>query len=164
MWSNVITAMRYGALIIRAVIDIALRCESFKNSSMVRKSTIRVVCRFVTFMSSLRLPHELNNLVLYNKKILYNLLFESHGKHLKTLGKDPKRLHGEMGMLSILHTWGQNLSPHNHVHCIVPGGALRSTGGNGQLLKLSLSRRGIKKNYFVVSLSVNYGYCISKKR
>jgi hypothetical protein len=47
---------------------------------------------------------------------------------LKTLGEDPKRLNGEMGMLSILHTWGQNVLQHNHVHCIVPGGALQSNG------------------------------------
>jgi hypothetical protein len=74
------------------------------------------------------LPHELNNLVLYNKRLLYNVLFESAWETLKTLGKDPKRLQGEMGMLSILHTWGQNLSQHNHVHCIVPGGALKFNG------------------------------------
>lgn len=70
------------------------------------------------------LPHELNHLVMYNKKALYGLLFESAWKTVKTLGKDPKRLNGLMGMMSILHSWGQNLSQHNHVHCIVPGGAL----------------------------------------
>jgi hypothetical protein len=43
---------------------------------------------------------------------------------IKTLGKDPKRLNGLMGMIAILHTWGQNLLSHNHLHCIVPGGAL----------------------------------------
>ncbi len=74
------------------------------------------------------LPHELNNLVLYNKRILYNLLFESAWGTLNKLGSDPKRLNGEMGMLSILHTWSQNLLQHNHVHCIVPGGALKSNG------------------------------------
>lgn len=74
------------------------------------------------------LPHELNNLILYNKKQLYQLLFKSAWETIKTLGKDPKRLDGLMGMLSILHTWGQNLSLHNHLHCIVPGGALTSDG------------------------------------
>jgi hypothetical protein len=52
------------------------------------------------------LPHELNNLALYNKRVLYNLLFESGWETLKTLGANPNRLNGEMGMLSILHTWG----------------------------------------------------------
>jgi hypothetical protein len=74
------------------------------------------------------LPHELNNLVLYNKRVLYNLLFESAWETLKKLGTDPKRLNGEMGMLSMLHTWSQNLSQHNHVHCIVPGGVLKANG------------------------------------
>jgi hypothetical protein len=55
-------------------------------------------------------------------------LFESAWETLKTLGASPNRLNGEMGMLSILHTWGQNLSQHNHVHCIVPGGALQANG------------------------------------
>jgi hypothetical protein len=61
-------------------------------------------------------------------KILYTLLFQSAWLTIKTLGKDKKRLGGEMGILSILHTWGQNLSQHNHVHCIVPGGALTLSG------------------------------------
>jgi hypothetical protein len=61
---------------------------------------------------------------MYNKKILYDLLFRAAWEALKTLGHDKKRLGGEMGMLSILHTWGQTLTQHNHVHCIVPGGAL----------------------------------------
>jgi hypothetical protein len=74
------------------------------------------------------LAHELNHLVLYNKQLLYNLLFESAWQTLKTLGNDPKRLNGEMGMLAVLHTWSQNLSQHNHVHCIVPGGALKVNG------------------------------------
>jgi len=61
---------------------------------------------------------------LYNKKKLHTLLFQSAWAAIKTLGQDPKRLDGLMGMLAVLHTWGQNLSLHNHVHCIVPGGAL----------------------------------------
>ncbi|NBX75013.1 MAG: IS91 family transposase [Proteobacteria bacterium] len=103
------------------------KCESFKAAQWLgaRQAELLPIRYFHVVFT---LPHELNNLVLYNKKILYNLLFESAWKTLNTLGRDPKRLHGEMGMLSILHTWGQNLSQHNHVHCIVPGGALRSTG------------------------------------
>ena len=68
------------------------------------------------------------SVTLYNKRTLYNLLFESAWETLKTLGEDPNRLNGEMGMLSVLHTWGQNLLQHNHLHCIVPGGALKSNG------------------------------------
>lgn len=103
------------------------KCESFKSALWLeeRKAECLPVPYFHVVFT---LPHELNNLALYNKKVLYNLLFQSAWETLKTLGEDKKRLDGEMGMLSVLHTWGQNLSVHNHVHCIVPGGALQSNG------------------------------------
>lgn len=103
------------------------KCESFKAVQWLQdRQTELLPVRY--FHVVFTLPHELNHWVLYNKRRLYDLLFESAWKTLRTLGKDPKRLNGEMGALSILHTWGQNLSQHNHVHCIVPGGALTSTG------------------------------------
>jgi hypothetical protein len=103
------------------------KCESFKAAQWLqdRQAELLPVPYFHVVFT---LPHLLNHLVLYNKRILYNVLFESAWETLKTLGKDPKRLGGEMGMLAILHTWGQNLSQHNHVHCIVPGGALQPHG------------------------------------
>lgn len=99
------------------------KCESFKAAQWLedRQAELLPVSYFHVVFT---LPHELNTMVLYNKRILYNLLFQSAWETLKTLGKNPDRLNGEMGMLSVLHTWGQNLSLHNHVHCIVPGGAL----------------------------------------
>jgi hypothetical protein len=103
------------------------KCESFKAAQWLeaRQAELLPVRYFHVVFT---LPHELNHLVLYNKQLLYNLLFESTWETLKTLGNDPRRLHGEMGMHCILHTWGQNLSQHNHVHCIVPGGALKLNG------------------------------------
>jgi Putative transposase/Transposase zinc-binding domain len=103
------------------------KCESFKAAKWLedRKAECLPVPYFHVVFT---LPHALNNLVLYNKKILYDLLFQAAWETLKTLGADKKRLDGEMGMLSILHTWGQNLGVHNHVHCIVPGGALKKNG------------------------------------
>jgi len=74
------------------------------------------------------LPHELNPLLLSNKKLLYDLLFKAASKTLITFGQDPKRLGGKLGAIMVLHTWGQTLSLHPHVHCIVPGGALTSSG------------------------------------
>lgn len=70
------------------------------------------------------IPHELNALASYNPTILYNLLFKAAWTTIDTLGRDKKRLSGQMGMLSFLHTWGQNLSQHIHLHCMIPGGAL----------------------------------------
>lgn len=68
------------------------------------------------------LPHELNGLVMGNRQLLYNLLLEASSQTLIQFGKDPKYLGAEIGITSVLHTWGQNLSFHPHVHCIVSGG------------------------------------------
>jgi len=70
------------------------------------------------------LPHELNGWVQLHPEVIYALLFKSVWKTLKTFGADPKRLNGKLGMTAILHTWGQTLSQHVHLHCLVPGGAL----------------------------------------
>lgn len=74
------------------------------------------------------LPHELNPLALCNPKWIYDTLFQSAWKAISKLGADPKRLGGQIGMLAILHTWGQNLSQHIHIHCLVPSGALSLDG------------------------------------
>jgi hypothetical protein len=70
------------------------------------------------------LPHELAPLALYNKKILYALLFRASSATLLEIAADPKHLGAEIGFLSVLHTWGQNLLHHPHVHCVVPAGGL----------------------------------------
>ena len=67
------------------------------------------------------LPQELNSYCLNHPKELYNILFAASKETLMDLGKDPKHLGAMMGMVSVLHTWGQNLSLHPHVHMIVPG-------------------------------------------
>lgn len=75
------------------------------------------------------LPHSLNGWVQLHPEVIYRLLFQSAWQTLHTFGRDPKRLNGEMGMIAVLHTWGQNLSQHVHLHCLVPGGALGDDGG-----------------------------------
>jgi predicted RNA-binding Zn-ribbon protein involved in translation (DUF1610 family) len=70
------------------------------------------------------LPHELNSWVQLHDDLIYALLFKAVWKTLKAFGADPKRLNGKLGMTAVLHTWGQNLSQHVHLHCLVPGGAL----------------------------------------
>jgi len=74
------------------------------------------------------IPQELNSLILQNQAILYSLLIQSAGHTLMELAKDPKYLGATIGVTSVLHTWGQNLSFHPHVHCIVPGGGLSNDG------------------------------------
>ncbi len=74
------------------------------------------------------LPHFLNPITLYNKRLVYNLLLSSASDTLLSFGRDPKWLGGEIGFYGILHTWGQTLWPHPHIHFIVPGGALTPDG------------------------------------
>ncbi len=74
------------------------------------------------------LPGELGPLVLQNKRCLYGLLFQAVSETLLTVAADPKRLGARIGFLAILHTWGQNLGHHPHVHCVVPGGGLSPDG------------------------------------
>jgi hypothetical protein len=69
-------------------------------------------------------PHELNPLALTTLQHFLDLLFEASSQTLLEVAADPKRLGAEIGFLSILHTWGSNLLPHYHVHCVVPGGGL----------------------------------------
>lgn len=78
------------------------------------------------FHTVLTLPHELNPLVLSNKRLLLGLLFRSASETLLEFGHS--RLGGQLGAIMILHTWDQLLKPHFHVHALVPGGALADEG------------------------------------
>ena len=86
------------------------------------------------------LPEAINKLCLYEPAKIYKLLFDSAWSVMKSFAYDPKHLGAETGMISILHTWGQNLSLHPHIHCIVPGGGLTKAGfwkharGDGKFL------------------------------
>src|SRR3989442_9631910 len=70
------------------------------------------------------LPHALNALAQGNPRVIYTLLFRAAADTLLTFGRDPRHLGGTIGLTAILHTWGQNLSHHLHLHCLVTGGAL----------------------------------------
>lgn len=76
----------------------------------------------------LTIPSELNSIVFQNEKVMYNILFKSVSETLTELAFDKKYLGAKIGFTSILHTWGQNLMHHPHIHCIVPGGGLNSIG------------------------------------
>jgi len=74
------------------------------------------------------LSHRLNGWVQLHPEVLYRILFQAAWGTLSQFGADPKRLGGQLGMTAVLHTWGQNLSQHVHLHCLVPGGALNRAG------------------------------------
>jgi hypothetical protein len=74
------------------------------------------------------LPLALNTFCLHHPRALYDMLFHAARDTVLTLGRDPKHLGATTGMIAVLHTWGQNLSLHPHVHCIVPGGGVTASG------------------------------------
>jgi hypothetical protein len=74
------------------------------------------------------LPDTLNSLCLHQGKIVYGILFQTAWSVLRSFGYDPKWLGVRTGMIAILHTWGQTLTLHPHLHCIVPGGGLTPQG------------------------------------
>ena len=75
-------------------------------------------------------PHELNVLALDNQRLFYDLLFTASAQTMLEVAADPKHLGARIGIISILHTWGQNLLLHPHVHCVVPAGGLAHDGAH----------------------------------
>jgi predicted Zn-ribbon and HTH transcriptional regulator len=74
------------------------------------------------------LPEQLNALCLSHPRQLYTLLFQASRQTVMQLGDQDKRLGADMGMISVLHTWGQQLWLHPHVHTIIPGGGISKSG------------------------------------
>jgi hypothetical protein len=74
------------------------------------------------------LPAALGPLALQNPRVVYDLLFRTAAETLLHIAADPRHLGAEIGFLAVLHTWGQNLQHHPHVHCVVPGGGLSLDG------------------------------------
>jgi len=74
------------------------------------------------------LPSELAPLALQNQRLVYGTLLQASAQSLLQLARDPQHLGADIGFLSVLHTWGQNLHLHPHVHCVVPGGGISVEG------------------------------------
>jgi len=74
------------------------------------------------------LPHTLNPLAQSHPRLIYRLLFQAAASTLTRFGRDPRHLGGDLGVTAVLHTWGQTLTQHVHVHCVVTGGALARDG------------------------------------
>jgi hypothetical protein len=75
------------------------------------------------------LPEPVAALAFQNKRVVYAILFRSVAETLRRIAADPKHLGAEIGFLAVLHTWGQTLQHHPHIHCVVPGGGLSPDGG-----------------------------------
>jgi hypothetical protein len=101
------------------------RCLAAKSRLWLARQT-RSLLPITYYHCVLTLPEELNALVLANPTRLYPLLFDSAAQSLLQFGRN--RLGGDLGISAVLHTWGQQLNFHPHLHCIVTGGALSSDG------------------------------------
>lgn len=103
------------------------RCQS--NARMVwvhdRLKELLPVGYFHTVFT---VPEQLNPFALRNKKVFYRIMFRAAKETLLTLSGDNKRLGAAIGFVAVLHTWGQKLIDHPHIHIIIPGGGLTSNG------------------------------------
>lgn len=97
------------------------KCQALAKARWLenRKSEILPVDYFHIVFT---LPHHFSSLALQNKRTVYNIMFKTVSNTLTTIAADKKHLGAEIGFLAVLHTWGQNLLFHPHIHCLVPGG------------------------------------------
>ena len=94
------------------------------------------------------LPEQLGPLALQNPRVAYGLLFRAAWDTLRDVAANPKHLGAKIGALVVLHTWGQNLMHHPHVHCVVPGGGL-STDGSRWIACRGARRDSRQKEFFL---------------
>jgi hypothetical protein len=104
------------------------QCQFMKKEAWIVKKKEEIF-PYQYFHVVFTLPSELDPIVLRNKKILYNLLFSSTKEALLTMASESKYLGADIGFFSILHTWGQTLNLHPHLHCVVPGGGYSKEKG-----------------------------------
>jgi hypothetical protein len=80
------------------------------------------------FHTVFTLPEQLGPIALQNQAVVYGLLFKTAAETLETIAADPKRLGASIGFTAVLHTWGQSLTHHPHLHCVIPGGGISLDG------------------------------------
>ena len=100
------------------------KCQTFTKEQWLndRKSEL-LPCGY--FHLVFTLPHDLNPIILCNKQVALQILFSAVNETLQAFAKDPQwRLEGQLGFISVLHTWSQALMDHFHLHCLIPAGAL----------------------------------------
>src|SRR5680860_113094 len=103
------------------------KCQGHKREQWVRAREAELI-NTPYFHVVFTLPDTLNELCLNGPEQLYGLLFKTAWLVIRDFGKNPKFMGAETGMVAILHTWGQNLILHPHLHCIVPGGGITKSG------------------------------------
>lgn len=99
------------------------KCQSMARAAWIEQRQAELLeCEY--FHVVFTLPEAIASIARQNKTVVYNLLFTATAETLRTIAADPKHLGAEIGFLAVLHTWGQNLMHHPHLHCVIPGGGL----------------------------------------
>jgi hypothetical protein len=103
------------------------KCQSLARAEWLEKRQAELLeCEY--FHVVFTLPESLAALALQNKREMYGLLFRATAETLQSIAADPKHLGAQIGFFCILHTWGQTLTHHPHLHCVVPGGGISLDG------------------------------------
>jgi hypothetical protein len=103
------------------------KCQSLARAQWIEQRQEELLdCQY--FHVVFTLPEEIAAIAYQNKAVVYNLLFAATAETLSTIAADPRHLGAEIGFFAVLHTWGQNLTHHPHLHCVVPGGGLSADG------------------------------------
>ncbi len=103
------------------------KCQALAQARWLEKRRSRLL-PVPYFHLVFTVPSELRPLAMRNRKLVFEMLFQSVSSTLLTLGRDPKWLGGQIGLTAVLHTWTRDLRFHPHLHCIVPGGGLSRDG------------------------------------
>ena len=103
------------------------KCQSFARAQWLedRQSELLDTQYFHVVFT---VPEQIATIAYQNKRELYGILFRTAAETLRTIAADPKHLGAEIGFFAVLHTWGQNLLHHPHLHCVVTGGGLSADG------------------------------------
>jgi hypothetical protein len=99
------------------------KCQNGERAEWLERRTADLL-PVEYFQVVFTLPEEAARIAFYNPEVVYGLLFRAAAETLLTIAADPQHLGAGVGFFSILHTWGQNLLYHPHLHCVVPGGGL----------------------------------------
>jgi len=100
------------------------KCQALAKAEWLEKRRAELL-PVEYFHNVFTIPHELNKIALYNKNVVYDILFKSVTQTLQEFAADPKHgLGGKIGFTAILHTWDQKLLSHIHLHCVIPAGVL----------------------------------------
>jgi hypothetical protein len=104
------------------------KCQSLARAQWLEDRQAELLPGVEYFHVVFTLPEPIAALAYQNKRVLYDLLFRTSAETLRTIAADPKHLGADIGFITVLHTWGQNLQHHPHVHCVVPGGGIAPDG------------------------------------